>query len=93
MTATNGDSARKLCWWTAREWFGKSAGVAAAVLCALSDYHAAFSRTSLTDVFMGFWFLLAVYLAWLALVENRKLIALAAGAATGIAWCTKYNWR
>ncbi len=32
-----------LCWWAAREWFGRSAGFAAAALAAFNDFY---SRTA-----------------------------------------------
>ena len=80
-----------LCWWAAREWFGRSAGLAAAALVALSDFHIAYSRTALTDPALCFWFLLAVYCTWRALTRNHLGEAVVAGVAAGAAWATKYN--
>lgn len=80
-----------LCWWVARDWFGRSAGLAAAALAALNDFHIAYSRTALTDPALCFWFLLAVYFTWRALSRNRLGQAVVAGAAAGAAWATKYN--
>ncbi len=60
-----------LCWWAARDWFGRSAGLAAAALAAFNDFHIAYARTALTDPALCFWFLLAVYLAWRAIARNR----------------------
>jgi 4-amino-4-deoxy-L-arabinose transferase-like glycosyltransferase len=80
-----------LCWWVAREWFGRSAGLAAAALAALNDFHIAYSRTALTDPALCFWFLLAIYCTWRALTRNRLGEALVAGVAAGAAWATKYN--
>jgi len=80
-----------LLWWVARRWFGMEAGLAAATLAALSDFHLLYSRTVLTDTLLCFWLLLAVYLVWES-YRNRQLgWTLAAGIATGLAWCTKYN--
>ncbi len=72
-----------LCWWAAREWFGRSAGLAAAALVALSDFHIAYSRTALTDPALCFWFLLAVYCTWRALTRNHLGEAVVAGVAAG----------
>ena len=58
-----------LCWWAAREWFGRSAGLAAAALAAFNDFYLAYSRTALTDPALCFWFLLAVYFTWRAHAE------------------------
>jgi dolichyl-phosphate-mannose-protein mannosyltransferase len=80
-----------LCWWVAREWFGRSAGLAAAALASLNDFHIAYSRTALTDPALCFWFLLAVYCTWRALSRNHLGEAFVAGAAAGAAWATKYN--
>lgn len=80
-----------LCWWVAREWFGPSAGVAAAALAAMSDFHIVYTRTALTDVPLCFWFLLAVYFSWRALTRNRPVEAVVAGVAVAAAWSTKYT--
>jgi 4-amino-4-deoxy-L-arabinose transferase-like glycosyltransferase len=80
-----------LCWWAAREWFGRGAGLSAAALAALNDFHIAYSRTALTDPALCFWFLLAVYCTWRAFTRNRLLEAVVAGVAAGAAWATKYN--
>ena len=78
-------------WWIARQWFGAAAGVAAATLAGFSDFHAAFSRSALTDVLLLFWLLWAVYFlerSWR--FENARHVVLA-GITTGLAWWTKYN--
>ncbi len=80
-----------LIWWVGRSWFGQAAGLSAAALAALSDYHILFSRSALTDVTLGFWLLLAVYFfeaAFRTLCPARAVIA---GVVTGLAWWTKYN--
>ncbi len=80
-----------LCWWAARDWFGRGAGLSAAALAALNDFHIAYSRTALTDPALCFWFLLAVYCTWRAFTRNRLGEAVVAGIAAGAAWATKYN--
>jgi 4-amino-4-deoxy-L-arabinose transferase-like glycosyltransferase len=47
-------------WWFGRSWFGPPVGLAAAALVGLSDFHATFSATALTDVLLGLWLVLAV---------------------------------
>ncbi len=80
-----------LCWWVGREWFGPTAGIAAAALAAFSDFQIVYSRTALTDAALGFWFLLAVYFCWRALARNNLGEAVLAGLAVACAWSTKYN--
>lgn len=80
-----------LVWWVGRSWFGQTAGLAAATLCAFSDVHILFSRTALTDVLLCFWLLLAVYFIWLALTTGQWWTPIAAGMTTGLAWWTKYT--
>jgi 4-amino-4-deoxy-L-arabinose transferase-like glycosyltransferase len=80
-----------LCWWAARDWFGRAAGLSAAALSALNDFLIAYSRTALTDPALCFWFLLAVYFTWRAFTRNRLGEAVVAGVAAGAAWATKYN--
>jgi dolichyl-phosphate-mannose-protein mannosyltransferase len=80
-----------LCWWVARDWFGPAAGLSAAALAALNDFHIAYSRTALTDPSLCFWYLLAVYFTWRALSRNQLGQAIIAGLAAGAAWATKYN--
>ena len=80
-----------LMWWVGRQWFGPLAGIAAATLLSLSDFHIAFSRSALTDVPLCFWLLLAVYLFERSFRGLSWLSAIFAGVATGLAWWTKYN--
>ena len=80
-----------LIWWVGRQWFGPLAGIAAATLLSLSDFHIAFSRSALTDVPLCFWLLLAVYLFERAFCNLSWVTAIAAGLTTGLAWWTKYN--
>lgn len=75
-----------LVWWTGRQWFGPSAGIAAAALAALSEPHAVFSRTALTDSLLAFWMLAAVYAFWEAgrqgLTGRRETLPPAHSSAT-----------
>ena len=80
-----------LVWWVARGWFGPEAGICAAALLALSDFHIAMSRSALTDAAFLFFFLLAAWLIVRALESGGILAALLAGLATGLAWNTKYH--
>ncbi len=80
-----------LVWRVGRRWFGAGAGVCAAALLALSDFHIALSRSALTDATFVFFFLLAAWLIVRALDSGGVLAALLAGVATGLAWNTKYH--
>jgi len=80
-----------LIWWVARQWSGPLAGIAAAILLSLNDFHIAFSRSALTDVLLCFWLLLAVYFFERAFRNLSWVFAVAAGITTGFAWWTKYN--
>jgi 4-amino-4-deoxy-L-arabinose transferase-like glycosyltransferase len=80
-----------LVWLVTRRWFGAAAGVAAASLLALSDFHITMSRSALTDVPMVFFLLLAVWLIHEGVSQSRLGIAALGGLATGLAWSTKYN--
>jgi 4-amino-4-deoxy-L-arabinose transferase-like glycosyltransferase len=80
-----------LIWWVGRQWFGPLSGIAAAILLSLSDFHIAFSRSTLTDVPLCFWLLLAVYFFERSFRDLSWPTAIAAGLNTGLAWWTKYN--
>jgi dolichyl-phosphate-mannose-protein mannosyltransferase len=77
--------------WITRRWFGPAAGAAAAWLIALSEYHAFYSRTALTDAPLLLAWIWAVYWASQALDRLEFRPAILAGAATAVAWWTKYN--
>lgn len=78
-------------WWIARRWFSPQAGIAAAWLIALCEFHAAYSRTALTDVPLALLVLWAVYWFGRALEAHSKWFAVLAGVFTAAAWWTKYN--
>ena len=80
-----------LVWFVSRDSFGTVAGIVAATLCATSDYHIFFSRSALTDVSLGFWLLLAVWLAGRGMRSGSGLTLGGAAIAAALAWWTKYN--
>lgn len=80
-----------LVWCVARDQLGPVAAIVAAGLCATSDYHIFFSRSALTDISLGFWLLLAVWLAARGMHSGRGLELIGAGVAAALAWWTKYN--
>lgn len=80
-----------LIWWVARNWFGPSAGLVAALLAAGSDLHLLYTRTALTDVALAFFLLLSVYLIWRSWIAPDWKWPVLAGIAIGLAWSVKYN--
>jgi 4-amino-4-deoxy-L-arabinose transferase-like glycosyltransferase len=78
-------------WWLGRRWFGPPAGIAAAALISLSEFHIALSRAALTDVAFAFFFIVALGLITLALERDSVKLAILAGLVVGIAWNTKYH--
>ncbi|MDX1965909.1 MAG: glycosyltransferase family 39 protein [Planctomycetaceae bacterium] len=78
-------------WWVSRRWFSPAAGVAAAWMVSLSEYHAFYSRTALTDPVVILWILWAVHWAWIALGDGSWKSSIMAGVFTALAWWTKYN--
>jgi dolichyl-phosphate-mannose-protein mannosyltransferase len=80
-----------LIWLFVRRCFSPAGGLAAASLVALNDFHISLSRSALTDVPLGFFLVLAVWLAVEALASGRLRWAVGAGIASGLAWSTKYN--
>ncbi len=74
-----------------RSWFGRGAGLAAAVIVAFGDTFILFSRVALTDEA----FCVVFVLALLAFDRARRRAslgwALLAGLAMGLAWNTKYH--
>ena len=78
-------------WWIARRWFSPSAGIIAALVMAFHEYHAAYSRTALTDVPLSLFVLWAVHWFWNALRSGKAADAVLAGVFTALAWWTKYN--
>ena len=80
-----------LVWWVGRSWFGPQTGIAAAALLAFSEYHIGLSRTALTDVAFGFFFLLALACVVVAFQRQSIGLSIVAGLMVGLAWNTKYH--
>jgi 4-amino-4-deoxy-L-arabinose transferase-like glycosyltransferase len=80
-----------LLWWIGRTWFGPAAGVAAAAMTAMSQYHIALSRAVLTDVCFAAIFVTALYAINRAFRTERMAWAIFGGLLTGLAWNTKYH--
>ena len=78
-------------WWVGRRWFGPAAGVVAAWLVALSDFHASYSRAALTDVPVCLFILWGVYFLKQALQSGSRRDLVLASLFTSLAWWTKYN--
>jgi len=80
-----------LTWWVARSWFGPAAGLVAAILASGNDLHLLYSRAALTDIALGFFLLLSVYLIWRSYLSQDWKWPVLAGAAIGLGWSIKYN--
>jgi 4-amino-4-deoxy-L-arabinose transferase-like glycosyltransferase len=78
-------------WWIVRQWLSPRAGLMAAYLIAFQEFHAAYSRTALTDVPLALFLLWAVHWFWRALRNGSNTDAVIAGIFTALAWWTKYN--
>ncbi|MFH0947280.1 MAG: glycosyltransferase family 39 protein [Planctomycetota bacterium] len=75
----------------ARRLFGGTAGGLAALCLALDPLQVTYSRMALTETAFTAFLLLALLLFFLALEKGRTLTAILAGAATGLAGCSKYH--
>ncbi len=80
-----------LVWWVARNWFGPTAGMVAAILASFSDLHLIYSRAALTDVGLGFFLLLGVYFIWKSYLSQDWKWPVLAGVTIGAGWAIKYN--
>lgn len=80
-----------VAWKLSRDWFGKHAALATLQLAALSDIHALYSRTALTEAMLLLFFVSAVWMMWRAVSNSSYLHLGLAGLLTGLAWWTKYN--
>ena len=77
--------------WLARRTFGPGAGFAAAVFCAFSGPHIAYSRMALTDASFLLAWLLAVGAGMRFLERPGPVRAVLMGLAVGVAQEFKYN--
>ncbi len=80
-----------LIWRMSREWFGPAAGLTTLCLASLSDFHALYSRTALTEALLLLFFVAAVWTMKRAISTSSYLFLGFAGLLTGLAWWTKYN--
>ncbi len=80
-----------VAWKLSRDWFGKQAALATLTLASLSDVHALYSRTALTEAMLLLLFVAAVWSMHRALSKGSYLHVGLAGLLTGLAWWTKYN--
>lgn len=78
-------------WLLTRTWAGAAAGLAAAGLLALNDYHIALSRSALTDAPLACFLVLAVWCQIRMFATGSLSQAVFAGVFTAFAWATKYN--
>lgn len=78
-------------WKMARAWFGVAAGIFAAAVVSMSDFHIVYSRMALTDVMCLFWVACSVYLGTLAISRSSLRMAIFSGVACGLAWWAKYT--
>lgn len=78
-------------WWLAGMWFGRAAGLFAAVIAGLSDFHIISSRTALTDVPVLLFILLSVGWGTAGLNHDCLKRMAVAGLFCGLAWWTKYT--
>lgn len=77
-------------WWITRRWWGPPAGLAAAWLAASSDLHIAYSHTALTDPWLAFWWIWALF-AWTIARRGSWPALIGCGVAIAAAWSSKYN--
>ena len=78
-------------WRMARAWFGVAAGIFAAAVVSMSDFHIIYSRMALTDVTCLFWMATSVYLGTVAVAKSSCRAGVLSGVACGLAWWTKYT--
>ena len=78
-------------WRMTREWFGPEAGLATLAIASLSDFHALYSRTALTEALMLLLFVAAVWMLQRAFSRGSYASLGLAGLLTGLCWWTKYN--
>ncbi|MDA1053332.1 MAG: glycosyltransferase family 39 protein [Planctomycetota bacterium] len=78
-------------WKMTREWFGPEAGLATLAIASLSDFHALYSRTALTEPLLLLFFVAAVWTMKRAFSTSSYQFLGFAGLLTGLGWWTKYN--
>lgn len=80
-----------LVWLAGRLWFQPVAGLIAAMLLAMSEFHISMSRLAMTDSMFACFFLAALILVSEALETLSWRHAIAAGLLVGLAWNTKQH--
>lgn len=78
-------------WRMTREWFGPETGLAALAIASLSDFHALYSRTALTEALMLLLFVASVWMMKRAFSTSSYAALGLSGLLTGLCWWTKYN--
>jgi 4-amino-4-deoxy-L-arabinose transferase-like glycosyltransferase len=78
-------------WRMTREWFGPEAGLATLAIASLSDFHALYCRTALTEALMLLLFVASVWMLKRAFSTGSYAALGLAGLLTGLCWWTKYN--
>jgi len=74
-----------------RCWFGRAAGLLAALFLATAEYHLIYSRLALTDATFALLFWASVGCLFMGLQENRRTWFISGGVLTGLCWNTKYH--
>jgi len=80
-----------LVYFIGKEWFGRSAGISAALMLATAEYHLIFSRLALTDATFTLLFWTALACLFQGLSTRKQHWYAAGGIATGLCWNTKYH--
>ncbi len=74
-----------------RCWFGRAAGLLAALFLATAEYHLIYSRLALTDATFALLFWASLACLFMGLQENRRSWFISGGVLTGLCWNTKYH--
>ncbi|MCA9122539.1 MAG: glycosyltransferase family 39 protein [Planctomycetaceae bacterium] len=78
-------------WRMAREWFGPETGLTTLAITSLSDFHALYSRTALTEAMMLLFFVASIWMMKRTLSTGSYAALGLSGLLTGLCWWTKYN--
>lgn len=74
-----------------RCWFGRTAGVLAALFLVTAEYHLIYSRLALTDATFTLLFWASLGGLFMGIQEHRRRWFLSGGVLTGLCWNTKYH--
>ncbi|MCA9036257.1 MAG: glycosyltransferase family 39 protein [Planctomycetaceae bacterium] len=78
-------------WWIARSWFGRSAGLFAATIVSMSDFHILYSRMAMTDVPAMLLILVSLGMGVAGIDRRCPGRMVGAGILAGLAWWMKYT--